>query len=1287
MPAGCGTWQEAGSTYLVNGTSTPWPGPYYNDPSTNIGGTWVLVDTTNMAVVQVLQGASIAFPSSAALLIATHVHTGGVDPNGNPMPQPVDLQNNTQNTIGTGQLPSASPVSPTIDRTYVPNDTDAHATVPTAYANLQGVLQDIDWRTWVTNVPQDQSVNRIAWAYRKTTDPVTTAEGQGGAYVVQTVSFDSPTLAYTDTNKPTVGNLVVAFFEGQNTTVTPPAGWTVIDTESETAGGALLACWKIWASDSSISETLFVSSGGVSAGCLVCFEIAGFNATSPIDAFSVSTYAAGTGTPSVPASPVTPTQLHTLVLCGMGTYVYDPSITATPSSGWTVSGTATNSGFEGSKNASLAAGYYNSLTNDTTTAIGPSFTFDTALASTLFGTLCITIASEDPGGVSGGTVYPWTIYAETDIPGLPHPAELTEIEFSYGQVMQGVNYDFGCAYVNTGGVFSGITPFATNYSASNLQIPNHYLINGADFVPQVVPGIPDTTPEAPPTHVADATVTVDSTELFLTFTYATPPAEGNLILAAVAFDESQAGVQVNAPDTTWSYAETLTGDASQPNYPAGLVVFKKTAGASEPTSYIFTLPTGNGEAATHLSGYSSEWNGVGSVVHQQGKVAASATQASPTISTNQGNSVALHINAFNGFGWTSVTPSADWTLKTESAQTDNNILTVAQQNSVTPTTPVVVESVLTYSGVTSGNQDGGSVLILLTTVLGSGALPPITNLPAENGITSNIEVAFQFINQPLDGSLSRVALWYRQSNTSVGFQSAGASGSGSVNGWSYYASVPAVGIGSPPAALPITGDYVFVFADLSNGVTYDFGMSAEDTQGGETQVVEITSTTDPTPVNPPGVNNGSVNLIVDSSFAAANYSGQKAEYDPNWFLYNNNGTDKYISKPGNPGEATTLGNYLAEEISASGQLFYGISLPIKVIPGTLYTLSAYIGSGSCGPNAGIALVIPDGTDQDGSPNIISGTKVTQAAATHSTISGTWTCPADGSIDEVAFLLSSFNNNIGTGGYQYMAKPMFQVGPLSAYVDGPASPPGKTTTSNLTVAPATANADTVAAAPTITSGSGAPTTTQPAGSSYLRTDPSNAQTTMYTNTNGTSAGWVPASTQTVEQLANVDTTTAPTNGQSLVYDSATSKWHPVSVGDAVELSLEDLTDVLTATLTTGEVLTWNGSKWAPETPPANVASINSKTGPVSIVGGLNITVDNTVSGEVIINATPETANAAVATSAIIDEDGSDVMLDETGAAIEQEQYPASPIIGTMFFRASVGKFSVYLGTTIGWFDQP
>jgi hypothetical protein len=94
-----------------------------------------------------------------------------------------------------------------------------------------------------------------------------------------------------------------------------------------------------------------------------------------------------------------------------------------------------------------------------------------------------------------------------------------------------------------------------------------------------------------------------------------------------------------------------------------------------------------------------------------------------------------------------------------------------------------------------------------------------------NGISAALTWSLQVTNQPTDGSLSRYSFFIQQAGASA---------------WTFYSSIPAAGVGSgsPPAG---SGQFNFTFADVTNGVGYNFGIAFENAQGGESNITTIGS--------------------------------------------------------------------------------------------------------------------------------------------------------------------------------------------------------------------------------------------------------------------------------------------------------------------------------------------------------------------------------------------------------------------------------------------------------------
>jgi hypothetical protein len=1017
-----------------------------------------------------------------------------------------------------------------------------------AYGSVQGVLNDYSCQTFIRNFPQDHSVNKLTWAFRKTPDPTTTNPGQGGALFIQAVVQSGDTdgtgrrLSFTTTNQPSGGNLVVVMFTTVDSPVAP-TGWTLTNISVPAQTPHVYLAYRIWDSTCNNNDYFILNSGSVG----ISYEFTGVNATSPIsDASANWRSTASSGSFTILPPSITPTELSTLPVSGVGFQVNVAYPSATPptiSSGWTLNG-YTNTNLHGSDTLTTLCAYA-ALTTDTTTPQQATFTFPGSVGYNGFNAIAFSflVHSADPGGVTPGVTYPWVYWAETDVPGLPNPQSEQGVGFSYGQLSLGVKYDFGVAFVNTGGVAGPVGMFAQAYVSNSLLIPTQYLHDGVVFTPTVSPGIPSATIEPAPTIVQTATPSISGTNDAITLTFGSTPTLGNNMLAVITWDQIHAANLLTPAG--WNLLEQVANNGSDPGYPAGMAIYYKVAGASEPTGPTFTLSNSDQTTAIGLSGYAQEWNGAGSFLH----VTDSQTndETSPAISTSTANAIPLHILSIvtTSTGLT-YTPLAGWTLY---GLASTSSLQIAQG----PTTAAHlqrIQDIMTVTGLGSAHTSNGLVLVM--PIVASDSVAPITIAPGANGTTSNIQVALQFTNQPLDGSLYAAAFWYRQtgSGTTTGFVPSGSTASGSVDGWSLYAAVEADGIYDPLGSLPLVGNYVFVFQDLSNGLTYDFGFSAINNRGGSSDIVVIPVSGQKIPYAPGGVvTNSTANLVPDSDFADSAYRqgvsgtghgwGQSliATTSPQWFLHGLDGDHTVIVKHNTQGTFSAGGGGIGGDHVSSGTLVWALSDAIAVVPGTHYSIGCFTYAQTGGGPMYIALVDVTGTASW--TTIYKQTDIVNGTSGVVTSDLPWLCPPDGSVTKVAFLMS--NGGASNSSYWFIGQPMMNPGDTtSVYVVGPSTGSTTPTPSVQTLAINSQGLANAASAPTITSGSGAPTAAQPVGSTYYNQSASTPVTTQYTNTTGGSGGWVASGPQSVETLTDA-TITSPTNGEVLSWDSTTSKW--------------------------------------------------------------------------------------------------------------------------------------------------
>jgi hypothetical protein len=108
---------------------------------------------------------------------------------------------------------------------------------------------------------------------------------------------------------------------------------------------------------------------------------------------------------------------------------------------------------------------------------------------------------------------------------------------------------------------------------------------------------------------------------------------------------------------------------------------------------------------------------------------------------------------------------------------------------------------------------------------------PIAN---PNGATSRIHIEFFIDNQSptqTNGAFSRITYWVR----SYGIDESDINNNppyGTPQPWAYYGSQAAFGLDQIPQ--PVIGNYAFDYTDMSNGMTWEIGVTAEDAQGNDT---------------------------------------------------------------------------------------------------------------------------------------------------------------------------------------------------------------------------------------------------------------------------------------------------------------------------------------------------------------------------------------------------------------------------------------------------------------------
>lgn len=349
-------------------------------------------------------------------------------------------------------VPTGIPVAPIVN----PSSIVITPTVSqTDNIHQAGSLQDFAVSLEVTNVPQDFSVDRVLYAFRRYGAPGTGAGSivkeyfgvisSGGTLssVPSTpntgLSFDS-----TGTYVPTDGNLVI-FGLSENISLLS-SGYT------EASSGHDTVWYKVW--DHTVDSVNTLLSGRHI--CYTAYEI-----SSAID-LDVSSSIIFSGT-SASTGTLIPTSNNDIVISIFssrnGSGLYDPSPTSpTWTNGISYDGysTLTYSGPGGPDSGTIFGGSLTGLPLSpfsSTVTLGSEWSSETGLCLT---TLLIKVNNPP-------ATYPWTDYAVTQLQGLPIPPQIQTNTGTYGQLAVGIAYDLSLQYVSKFNVVSPRTIYESNY--------------------------------------------------------------------------------------------------------------------------------------------------------------------------------------------------------------------------------------------------------------------------------------------------------------------------------------------------------------------------------------------------------------------------------------------------------------------------------------------------------------------------------------------------------------------------------------------------------------------------------------------------------------------------------------------------------------------------------------------------------------------------------------------------------------------------------------------------------
>lgn len=419
----------------------------------------------------------------------------------------------------------------------------------------------------------------------------------------------------------------------------------------------------------------------------------------------------------------------------------------------------------------------------------------------------------------------WTTWAETTLQGAPFPPINQFNDFTYGGISNGLNYDLGACYVSLGGLVGTIGIFESGVSASAIGIIGSYLIDGVPVTPTI--SAHSLTPTG---LVANVTQSVA-----ITFTTSNQPVDGTLSRIGIWLRQTGA--------TNWtgySNFDAIQGSTSEAY--TGIEITDLTNGVG----YEFGI--------TYISKLGAESN-----VLSLGTISA----ASLNIGTDYLRSGAGTAPTITGLtsnidpGVSGMTSDLQVNLSVTNQPTDGScaglVWFLQTVGSPLAATPYAVSGRTSgaYSFVFSGLNNGVSYNVGIAfaytngtygSILGFGAFTPqllaikayqmanggtptpsisgvsLSGTTSVNGVTASENVAFTITNQPTDGSLSRVSIFFCIHGGTPAF----------------YMSVPAIGVGS--STPPSSGAYSVVLADLALANQYDIFVKMEDTQGGESNI-------------------------------------------------------------------------------------------------------------------------------------------------------------------------------------------------------------------------------------------------------------------------------------------------------------------------------------------------------------------------------------------------------------------------------------------------------------------
>jgi hypothetical protein len=433
------------------------------------------------------------------------------------------------------------------------------------------------------------------------------------------------------------------------------------------------------------------------------------------------------------------------------------------------------------------------------------------------------------------------------------PAATQTVSFAYGQLSNGVNYDFALAYVNTGGVIGSITPFATNFSAATFSIPGAYLTHST-WTPTAT-----SVTFTPAPSVSGITAVVA-----FSFTITNQPTDGSLGTINLYFKPHSQSVWTPAFGFSAQSGTSATYTGQISDLTVGQLYDFGVAGESISGLYTTAVTT----LATSVN--------PGSVTipnpYLQGNVAAAAPTFSGTPTCTPSSSV-NGLAADVAIALTTSNQPTDGSLSRLNFWYRNNTVTSPSTSAGwscaggLPSGGVGLASpaasyayVFNFNDLTNGTQywfgvsyeDNQGNETRITTITGSPITAQTVGIPSAyllstawtptftsatftpaasvTGVTATVAFSFTVTNQPTDGSLGTINIWFKPHSQTV---------------WTPY-----FGLSAQSGA---SATYTGQISDLTVGQAYDFGFSGQSISGVyETSVVTLTGSG--------GVNPGSVSI-------------------------------------------------------------------------------------------------------------------------------------------------------------------------------------------------------------------------------------------------------------------------------------------------------------------------------------------------------------------------------------------------------------------------------------------